>query len=83
MIYGMNARTKKVLDDAMALPESDRQLIADVLDASLDTEDAPEDVAKAWDEVIKQRIDDVVAGRAQTRDLREAMAELRASYARR
>jgi hypothetical protein len=78
----MNARTKKILDAAMALPESERALLVDELDASLDSEDTPEEIAKAWDEVIKRRIDDVVSGRAKTRDMREAIAELRARYAR-
>jgi hypothetical protein len=79
----MNARTKKILEEAMALPESERALLVDELDASLESEDTPKEIAKAWDEVIKRRIDDVVSGRAQTRDMREAIAELRARYARR
>jgi putative addiction module component (TIGR02574 family) len=83
MIYGMNARTKKVLDDARALPASERELIVTELSAELDAEGPPEDVAKAWDDEIRRRVDEVISGRAKTVDMREAMAELRARYARR
>jgi len=83
MIYGMNARTKKVIDDAMELSASERALVVSKLEASLEGEDSPEDVAKAWDEEIARRLDDVVSGRVKTRDLDASMSELEAKYARR
>ena len=83
MIYGMNARTKKVIDDAMELPASERALVIAELEASLESDDSPEEVAKAWDEEIARRIDDVVSGRVKTRDMNEVLAELEAKYRRR
>ncbi len=83
MIYDMNARTKKVIDDAMELSASERALVVSELEASLACEDSPEDVEKAWDEEIARRIDDVVSGRVKTRDMDEVLAELEAKHRRR
>ncbi len=83
MIYSMNARTKKLLEEVLELSPSERALFVVELDASLGDDDSPEQIAKAWDEEIGRRIDGVVSGRVPTRDMREAMAELRARYARR
>jgi hypothetical protein len=83
MIQGMNARTKKLLDQVLELPASERALIAAELDASLEGEDVPDELRREWNEEIAKRIDDVVAGRVKARDLDESMAELEAKYPRR
>jgi putative addiction module component (TIGR02574 family) len=79
----MNARTKKLLEEARELPASEREILVAELGAELDAEAAPPEIAKAWDEEIRRRIDDVVAGRTKTIDMHEAMAQLRARHARR
>jgi putative addiction module component (TIGR02574 family) len=65
MIYGMNARTKKLHDEAMKLPAEDRAALADELDASLLGDDSPEEVEKAWAEEIERRVRDVEEGRVK------------------
>jgi putative addiction module component (TIGR02574 family) len=80
MIYGMNARTKKLLEEVLELPASERALLVAEVDASLDGEDTPEEVGKAWDAELERRIDDVVAGRVKTLDADEVLADLTAKY---
>ena len=79
----VNARTKKVLDDALDLSAEDRALLAAALEASLDDEDAdddatPEEIEKAWAEEIQRRVSDVLEGRSHGRPAAEAIAEIRA-----
>ncbi len=81
MIYDMNARTKKVIDDAMELSASERALVVAELDASLEDEGTPEEIEKAWAEELERRAADVVAGRGDGRDARAVIDELRAELA--
>jgi putative addiction module component (TIGR02574 family) len=81
MIYGMNARTKKVIEDAMELSASERALVVSELEASLEGEDSPDEIKKAWAEELERRAADVVAGRGDGRDARAVIDELRAELA--
>ena len=72
----MNARTKRLLDEVLALPASDRALIATELEASLDDEGISS-------EELARRLDDVVSGRVALRDADVVIAELRAKLAQR
>lgn len=61
----------------MALPDSERAILARDLVASLDgTKD--EDVAKAWDIEICRRIDEIQSGRAQLFDAEAVLTRVRA-----
>ncbi len=71
----MNAQALKVLEEALELSVEDRALLAAELEASV--EDA------AWSEELEHRIDEVVEGRVQARDVDEVLDELRARYPRR
>jgi putative addiction module component (TIGR02574 family) len=81
MIYGMNARTKKILDEAMTLPESERALLVAKLDASLESDGTPEEVEKAWAEELERRAENVMSGRSEGLDPREVIAGIRAELA--
>jgi hypothetical protein len=49
MIYGMNARTKKLRDEVLELPcEEALALAHDVLDSLGDEQGSPEGVERAW-----------------------------------
>ena len=78
MIYSMNARTKKLLEEVLELPASERALLAAELDASLDDQGTTEEIEQAWAAEIERRVADVVTGRSEGRDAHEVIAELRA-----
>jgi putative addiction module component (TIGR02574 family) len=69
----LNALRKAV----MALPESERALLARDLVASLDGA-KDEDVAKAWDIEICRRINEIQSGRAELLDVEDVLARARA-----
>jgi hypothetical protein len=74
-IWSVNAVKKEILDAAMKLPKEERAEIAQELLASVDGED--EGAAEAWGELIRHRVDDVLAGRAHGPECRPFLAELR------
>jgi hypothetical protein len=82
----MNARARKVLEEALELSAEDRALLVATLEATLEDEETADATAneleKAWMRELDARIDDVAAGVA-ARDVDEVLAELRARYARR
>jgi putative addiction module component (TIGR02574 family) len=55
---------EKVLDQALALPESERRVIAERLLDSVGDE-PPEEVERAWAKEARRRLDDIEAGRSQ------------------
>ncbi len=77
----MNARTKKLLEEVLELPASERALIVAELDASLEDEGTPAEIEKAWAAELERRAADVVAGRGDGRDARAVIDELRAELA--
>ena len=66
--------------EALQLPRQERGLLAGRLLESIepDIEDTPENIAKAWDEEIARRIEDMDAGRAESIPYEQVRAELRA-----
>ncbi len=77
MIYDMNARTKKLLEEVLELPASDRALIVAELDASLEDEGTPEEIEKAWAEELERRVRDVEEGHVKTIPASEVHRALR------
>ena len=78
MIYGMNARTKKVLEDALELPaEQFDELARELLDRVNDV--AAPDVREAWAKIISTRARQVLDGTAPTHDLDDALARIEAT----
>lgn len=73
----MNARTRKVLEEALELPSAERgELARELLESLQDT--APPDVESAWAAVIARRAQEVLDGTAATRDLDEGLDEIEA-----
>jgi hypothetical protein len=71
----MNARTRKVLEEALELPSAERgELARELLESLQDT--APPDVESAWAAVIARRAQEVLDGTAATRDLDEGLDEI-------
>jgi hypothetical protein len=73
----MNARTRKVLEEALELPSEERGVLARELLESIQDEVSPE-VESAWAAVIARRAQQVLDGTAPTRDLDEALDEIEA-----
>lgn len=73
----MNARARKVLEEALELSADDRDELVRELLPTLNADAAPE-IERAWAEVIARRAREVLDGAAPTRDLDEALAEVEA-----
>lgn len=71
----MNARTRKVLEEALELPSAERGGLARELLESLQDTASPE-VESAWAAVIARRAQEVLDGAAATRDLDEGLDEI-------
>lgn len=87
----VNARAKKLREEALELPTKARAELAHDLLLSLEEEpfDAPEDVEKAWAAEIERRVQDVKEGRVKLipadqvlRDVRAGLKRVRAQRAR-
>lgn len=76
-LHPMNARTRKVLEEALELPSEERGELARRLVESLQ-DTAPPEVEAAWADVIARRAREVLDGTAATRDLDEGLAEVEA-----
>jgi hypothetical protein len=64
-----------MLAEALALPREERAALAQELLASVDGEDP--DAARAWQNVIRSRVDDALAGRGDGPECRPLLAEMR------
>jgi len=73
----MNARAKRVLEEALELPLEERGELARKLLESLEG-DARTEIESAWAPVIARRAREVLDGTAPTRDLDEALDEIEA-----
>lgn len=64
----MNVATKSLLDQALALPASERGDLAAALIESLGDEEAiaDEDIEQAWADEIRRRVADIESGRTKT-----------------
>lgn len=69
--------------EALQLPLEERGRLAGRLLQSLEPEpqDTPENIAKAWDEEIARRIEEMDAGRTESIPYEQVRAELRALIA--
>ena len=80
----VNARAKKVREEALELPTKARAKLAHDLLLSLEEEpfDPPEEVEKAWAAEVERRVQDVKEGRVKLIPAAEALRDVRASLKR-
>ena len=66
--------------EALQLPTQERGRLAGRLLQSLEPEpqDTPENIAKAWEEEIARRIEEMDAGRVESIPYQQVLAEMRA-----
>lgn len=75
----MTSTAKKILDDALALPEEDREALVEVLMTSL-RYDSPKEVEQAWLEEVQRRIERLERGETVAIEWSEAKRRLREKY---
>jgi putative addiction module component (TIGR02574 family) len=71
----MTTRVKRVLDDALKLPEKDRAEVAAKLLDSLDS-DAEDEIVAAWAAEIQKRVDEIEQGKVKAIPWSEAWQEI-------
>lgn len=82
---GMSAEWKHVLDAAMRLPEREREILADQLNASLGTFGRDAEWAEAWSDELDRRDAELDSGNVQPltlKDVQKLMREARYGNAR-
>ena len=72
----MMPETRRIFEQAMALPARERESLAELLLVSLDPADQKE-IDAAWAEEAERRLADYRAGRAKAIDAEEVFRELR------
>jgi putative addiction module component (TIGR02574 family) len=77
----MNARARKIIDEALALPEEDRALVVAELQESLEPGSA-EEVQAAWDDELVRRAQMIASGKADLVDGEQVAQRIRAKYSR-
>jgi putative addiction module component (TIGR02574 family) len=75
--------TPELLERALKLSRADRELLVLRLNESLEDQDDPTEVAKAWGREIENRLDDVKQGRVQLVEFADMMEEARKRIAAR
>jgi hypothetical protein len=77
----MSARARRIIEEALALPEEDRALVVAELQESLES-DSPEDLQEAWDDELVRRAQLVASGSAELIDGERVAQRVRQKYGR-
>jgi hypothetical protein len=72
----MTSRARKILEEALLLPEEDRLLIAAELKGSVESSDSFENVGSAWRVEIARRLRSIQDGTAVLHDWDDVEREL-------
>lgn len=78
----MTSQARKILEEALALPDEERRLIAIELRDSLEPVDSADEVDAAWRDELVRRARRVESGESVLLDGDEAYQRLRAKYDR-
>jgi putative addiction module component (TIGR02574 family) len=72
----MTSRARKILEEALSLPEEDRLLIAAELRGSVDASASPEKVEDAWRDEVVRRLKSIEDGTAVLHEWDDVEREL-------
>ena len=72
----MNTESHNLLEQALALPDTDRAALAASLFRSLDMEIDP-DADQLWDEEIKRRLDEIKSGEVELIPWEQMLAKMK------
>ena len=75
----MTAGAKKILEDALALPDDDRRRIAELLLDSVST-DGADDIEAAWVAEAVRRANELERGETEALDGESTLRDLRAKF---
>lgn len=75
----MTAVAKKILEDALSLPDDERRRIAELLLDSVSTE-TTEEIEAAWVAEAVRRANELERGEAQALDGRAVLSDLKAKF---
>ena len=75
----MTATAKKILDDALALPDDERRRIAELLLDSIST-DTTEEIEAAWVSEAVRRADELERGEVEALDGESVLEDLKAKF---
>jgi putative addiction module component (TIGR02574 family) len=72
----MTSRARKILEEALTLPEEDRLYLAEALQESVEPVESQEEVDAAWHEEIVRRVRSIKDGSAVLHSLDDVEREL-------
>lgn len=72
----MTSRARKILEEALALPEEDRVYLVEALQESIEHVESQEEVDAAWREEIVRRVRSIKDGTAVLHKLEDVEREL-------
>jgi hypothetical protein len=75
----VTAEAKKILEDALSLPDDERRRIAELLLDSISTE-SPEEIEAAWVAEAVRRGDQLERGEVEALDGESVLADLKARF---
>lgn len=78
----MTSQARKILEEALALPDEERRLIAIELRDSLEPTDSADEVDAAWRDELVRRARRIETGESVLLDGNEVYQRLRAKYDR-
>jgi putative addiction module component (TIGR02574 family) len=78
----MTSRARKILEEALTLPEKERLFLAEALQESVGAVESQADVDAAWQQEIERRLKSIEDGTAVLRDGETVFRELMSKYER-
>ncbi|MBK8260485.1 MAG: addiction module protein [Nannocystis sp.] len=76
----MTAHTQRLLDEALALPQDEREALVEALCVSL--QDPPAVLRPSWEKAVQERLAELAQGRSELVPWAEVEARLRRTIAR-
>lgn len=80
MLGGMSDKARRLLEEALELPAEERAHLAVELSASVEGEEEPGDVQKAWAEEIERRLQRLESGESELNDWATVRARIQREY---